>query len=63
MLKRTYKSHYQNFSPLANGLYLIATTNKTPLCNGNRPITDPITEMGVVHTLGQAWFWGKKQNI
>ena len=39
--------HYQNFSPLANGLYLIATTNKTPLRNGNCPIMDPITEMAV----------------
>ena len=44
--------HYQNFSPLANGVYLIATTNKTPLRNGNCPITDPITEMGVAHTVG-----------
>ena len=49
-----YKSHchYQNFSTLANGLYLIATTNKTLLRNGNCLITDPITEMGVAHTVG-----------
>ena len=44
--------HYQNFSPLANGLYLIATTNKTPLHNGNFPITDPITKKGVADTVG-----------
>ena len=47
-----YKPHYQKFSPLANGLYLISTTNKTPLRNGNCAITDPITEMGVAHTVG-----------
>ena len=44
--------HYQNFSPLANGLYFTVITNKTPLRNGNCPITDPITEMGVAHTVG-----------
>ena len=43
--------HYQNFSPLANVLYLTATTNKTPLRNGNCPITDSITKMGVAHTV------------
>ena len=48
-----YKPHclYQNFSPLANGLYFIATTNKTPLRNGNCPVTNPITEMGVARTI------------
>ena len=44
--------HYQNFFPLANGLYLIATTNKTPLRNGNCPVTNLITKMGVAHTAG-----------
>ena len=44
--------HYQNFSPLANGVYLIVIINRTPLPNGNCPITDPITEMGVAHTVG-----------
>ena len=44
--------HYQNFSPLANGLYLIAIINKTPLHNGNYPIMDPIADMGVAHALG-----------
>ena len=51
--------HYQNFSPLANGVYIILIINKTPLRNGNWPITDPITEMGVAHTVGQwqqVWF-------
>ena len=37
---------------MADGLYLIVTTNKTRLRNGNCPITDPITEMGVAHTVG-----------
>ena len=27
-------------------------TNKTQLRNGNCPITDPITEIGVAHTVG-----------
>jgi hypothetical protein len=45
--------HYQNFSPLANGVYLIAIINKPSLRNGNYPITDPIAEMGVAHTVGQ----------
>ena len=45
--------HYQNFSPLANGVYLIAIINKTPLRNGNCPITGPLAEMGVAHTVGQ----------
>ena len=35
--------HYQNFSPLANGVYLIAIINKTPLPNE----TNPIAKMGV----------------
>ena len=41
---------------MANGLYLIATTNKTPLRNRNCPITDPITEMGVAHFKYQSIF-------
>ena len=45
--------HYKNFSLLANGLYFIVTTNKTLLRNGNCPIMDPITELGVAHTVGQ----------
>jgi hypothetical protein len=44
--------HYQKFSLLANVVYLIAIINKTPLRNGNCPITDPIAEMGVAHTVG-----------
>jgi hypothetical protein len=55
--------HYQNFSPLANGLYLIATTNKTPLRSGNCPITDPITKMGVARTVGQDLKKVKFENI
>ena len=55
-----YKPHcdYHNFPPLANGLYLISTTNKTLLRNGNCPVTDPITEMGVAHTatVGQNFY-------
>ena len=43
--------HYQNFSPLANGLYLIATTNKTPMYNANCPVMEHITKMGVAHTV------------
>ena len=50
-----YKPHcqYQNFSPLVNKVYLIAIINKTPLRNGNCPITDPIAKMGVAHTVWQ----------
>ena len=33
------------------GVYLIAIINKTPLRNENCPITDPIAEMGVAHTV------------
>ena len=35
-----------------NGLYLLATINKILLHNGISPITDPITKMGVEHTVG-----------
>ena len=41
-----------DFPPLANALSLISTTNKTPLRNGNCPITDPIMKMRVAHTVG-----------
>ena len=44
--------HSQNFSPLANGVYLIAIINKTTLGNGNCPITNVIAEMRVAHTGG-----------
>ena len=44
--------HYQIFSLLANRVYLTASINKTLLCNENCPITDPIAEMGVAHTVG-----------
>ena len=49
MPQRIYKAHYdyQNFSSLANGVYLIAITKQIPLGNGNSPITDTITVMGV----------------
>ena len=50
MCKPNYDNH--DFSPLANGVYLIVIINKTPLRNGNCPITDPITEKGVAHTVG-----------
>ena len=45
------KTHYgkQNFSSFAFRVYFIVINTKTPLCNGNRPITDPITEIGVAH--------------
>ena len=46
------RCHYQNFSPLANWVYFIAIIYKTPLHNGNCPITNLITEMGVAHTVG-----------
>ena len=31
---------------------IILITNKTPLRNGNYHTTDPITEMGIAHTVG-----------
>ena len=45
------KPHYgiQDFTPLANGVYFTVIIKKTPSCNGNSPITDPITEMGVAY--------------
>ena len=51
----TYKTHchYQNVSPLANEVYLIAIINKTPLRNGYCPVTNLITELGVAHTVAQ----------
>ena len=33
---------------------LLVITNKIPLRNGNCPITDPITEIGVAHTVGRS---------
>ena len=43
--------HYgsQDFSPLAIG-HFIEMIKKTPLRNGNSPIMDLVTEMGVAHT-------------
>ena len=48
-----YIPHYGNhdFSPLADDVYRILIINKTPLCNGNCPIMDPITKMGIAHTM------------
>ena len=40
-------------TPLANGVYFTVIINKTPLHNGNCPITNLIAEMGVEHTVGQ----------
>ena len=40
------------FSHWPTGVYLIAIINKTQLPNGNCPITNVITEMGVAHTVG-----------
>ena len=37
------------FFPLANGVYFVVIIKKTSLHNGNCPITDPITKMGVAH--------------
>jgi hypothetical protein len=37
--------------PMDFTLYVVIT-NKIPLHNENCPITDPITEMGVAHTVG-----------
>ena len=50
-----------DFFSLVNGLYLLAT----PLCNGYCPIMDPITEMGVVHTVGlwQVPHWEVPENV
>ena len=52
------KPHWGNhdFSPLANGVYLRVIINKTPFPNGNCPITHPITEMEVAHTMGPCTF-------
>ena len=52
------KPHWGNhdFSPLANGIYLRVIINKTPFPNGNCPITHPITEMEVAHTVGPCTF-------
>ena len=52
------KPHYSNqdSSPLDNAVY-ITVIKQNPLHNGNIPITDsitdPITKMGVAHTVGQ----------
>ena len=40
------------FSPFANSVYLIIIINKILLHNGNCPISDPITEIGVAHAVG-----------
>ena len=43
------------FSPIGQrGLPYSDLINKTPLCNGNCPITNLITEMGVADTVGHA---------
>ena len=47
------KPHYgnQEFFPLVNGVYFSVIIKKTALSNGNSPITDPFTEMGVLHSI------------
>ena len=40
------------YAPLANGVYFTVIIIKTPLLNGNCPITDPIIKIEVVHTMG-----------
>ena len=51
----TVQNHVQTplrspgFFPLANGVYFVVIIKKTSLHNGNCPITDPITKMGVAH--------------
>ena len=37
--------------PLANGIYIIAIIYETLLYNGNCPIINLITKMGVAHTV------------
>ena len=37
----------------AFGVYFIEINMKTPLCNGNSPITNPITKIGVAHAFEQ----------
>ena len=54
--------HYQNFSPLANGVYLKAIINKTLLRNGNCPITNLITKMGVANTVGSEGLVGVQRS-
>ena len=46
-----------SFSPLENGVYFIIHTKKTLLCNGNHPIVDPITKMGVAHVFEPQFFF------
>ena len=53
---------YQNFSPLANVVYLIAIINKTPLRNGNCPIMNLITKMGVAHTVEHETLYSSSGN-
>jgi hypothetical protein len=40
------------FFPIGQQVYRIAIINKTQLRNGNCPITNLITKMGVAHTVG-----------
>ena len=49
------KPHYinQDFSPLYNAVYFIEIIKQNPLHNGNSPITDPITKIGVAHAFEQ----------
>ena len=46
-----YKPHYgnQDVFPFPNGVWFVVNINKTPLRNGNSPITDPITETNIAH--------------
>ena len=48
------------FFPLANGFYFKVVIEKTPLDNRNSPIMDPITKIGVAHTVELQIFLLKK---
>ena len=57
-----FKPHYANldFYPFASGGYFTLIIKKTPLCNVNSLIMDPITKMGAIDAFEQ---WVKNLSL
>ena len=45
----------QDFFPLANGVYHVVIIKKTPICNGNSSIMDPITKVDAAYAFEHEW--------
>ena len=45
----------QYFIPLANGVYHVEIIMKTPICNGNSSIMDPIAKLDAAYAFEHEW--------